>query len=147
MQGNYTTKSAAETVSLGEKLGTTLKGGELVLLRGELGGGKTQFTKGLAKALGTTETIVSPTFTIERVYEGKSLVLHHFDLYRTKQDREILEQVTEFTRLPLNVTVVEWPENLVALLRFNHILVEFSYVENEDNERKIIIMKRGDKCS
>jgi len=147
MLGNYTTKSAAETASLGEKLGATLKGGELVLLAGELGGGKTQFTKGIAKALGIAETVVSPTFTIERVYAGKTLVLHHFDLYRTRQDREILEQITEFTKSPLDVTVVEWPENLTALTGFNHILVDFNYVENEDNERKISITRRGDEWS
>lgn len=146
MQGSFTTKSAAETVSLGEKLGATLKGGDLVFLRGELGAGKTQFTKGIAKELGVADTVVSPTFTIERIYEGKRLVLHHFDLYRTHEDREIREQIIEFQSSPLDVTVVEWPENLAALAEMSHYEVSFKYV-NDEEDREIKISEKGDRWS
>jgi tRNA A37 threonylcarbamoyladenosine biosynthesis protein TsaE len=70
MQKKFITKSDQETIALGFKLGSELCGGEFIALTGDLGGGKTQFTKGIAKALGITETVVSPTFTIERIYQG-----------------------------------------------------------------------------
>jgi tRNA threonylcarbamoyladenosine biosynthesis protein TsaE len=133
----FTTKSAAETIEFGRRIGETLKGGELILLYGELGGGKTQFTKGLALGLGVTETVISPTFTIERIYRGKSFELHHLDLYRTHDDREMLEEIREFTGSKKIVTVIEWPENLADLSEMNAMVINFEYVS--DNERKITI--------
>ncbi len=145
MRANYTTKSATETTKLGEELGITLKGGDLVLLTGELGGGKTQFTKGIAKALGISETVVSPTFTIERTYQGKTFTLHHLDLYRTHEDREIQSQIEEYVTSPLDITVIEWPENMTILASKNHYLVNFSYTD--DDNRVITFSKVGAEWS
>lgn len=145
MSETFITKSAEETTKLGEKIGKSLKGGDLLLLTGDLGGGKTQFTKGVARALGISEMVVSPTFTIERAYQGKRLTLHHFDLYRTHEDRELFEEISEFTRSSNDITVVEWPENMKSLSEFPHTLISFEYLE--DNERKLTLEKVGDEWS
>lgn len=145
MQGISITKSSAETIDLGAKLASSFNGSELVLLRGDLGAGKTQFTKGIARALGSTETVTSPTFTIEKIYPGKLLTLHHFDLYRIKEDKEIEAQMQELLSSPVDVTVVEWPQNMAALGRASHYLVDIEYID--DDSRKISISKVGDTWS
>lgn len=133
MQKTFTTKSDIETIALGSKLGASLRGGEFIALTGDLGGGKTQFTKGIAKGLGITETIVSPTFTIERIY-GK---LHHFDLYRAHDDQEIAEGIRDLAGDPENIVVVEWPENIAGILPQIYTAINFKYIG--ENEREIII--------
>lgn len=133
MQKKFTTKSDQETTALGSKLGASLRGGEFIALTGDLGGGKTQFTKGIAKGLGITETIVSPTFTIERTY-GR---LHHFDLYRTHNDKEIAEEISDLISDGENIVVVEWPENIEGILPQKYTAVNFRYIS--ENEREITI--------
>lgn len=76
---------AAETIAIGEKLAMSLQGGELILLDGDLGAGKTTFTKGLAKGLGITRNIKSPTFTLIREYSMGRLPLYHMDVYRLEE--------------------------------------------------------------
>lgn len=77
----YTTNSVNETIDLGERIGTAIKSGAVVSLTGDLGVGKTAFTKGLALGLGIEDTISSPTFTLMKEYEGR-LDLKHIDAYR-----------------------------------------------------------------
>lgn len=131
MQKKFITKSDQETIALGSKLGESLRGGEFIALTGDLGGGKTQFTKGIARALGITETVVSPTFTIERVY-GK---LHHFDLYRTRNDKEIAAEIHDLANDGQSIIVVEWPENIEGILPEKYTAVSFKYLS--ENEREI----------
>ena len=76
------TRSQPQTVAVGRALGECLAEGDVLVLTGDLGAGKTQLTKGMAAGLGITEDVTSPTFTIEMVYEGGRLPLYHFDLYR-----------------------------------------------------------------
>ena len=146
MSETYITKSTEETINLGAKLAKSLKGGDIILLYGDLGAGKTQFTKGVAKGLGITEMVTSPTFTIERIYQGKRLVLHHFDLYRTHEDREIAEQISEFARSGVDVAVIEWPENMQNLTKYSRLKVSFEEPEDEAT-RKITIEKVRDGWS
>lgn len=143
--GKFTTKSAEETLRLGEKIGAALTGGELILLIGDLGSGKTQITKGIASGIGVSDTVISPTFTIERTYQGKSFELHHFDLYRTKEDRELSQEIDELISSKANVVVIEWPENLSSLMRKDHIEIIFN--ETDDDERQITISPRGNTWS
>lgn len=75
-------KSTEETIGLGRVLGGILEAGDVLVLTGDLGAGKTQLTKGIAQGMGVADDVTSPTFTIEMVYEGASLPLYHFDLYR-----------------------------------------------------------------
>lgn len=77
-----TSSSPEETISLGRRLGELLDEGDVLVLTGDLGAGKTQLTKGIAQGMGVVDDVTSPTFTIEMVYEGTRLPLYHFDLYR-----------------------------------------------------------------
>lgn len=105
----YESLSADETFDLGEKLGETLKNGDIVALYGDLGAGKTVFAKGIASGLGVSEEITSPTFTLLKQYEGR-LRLCHFDLYRIEDD-EALENIGFYEYLGgEGVCVIEWAE-------------------------------------
>ncbi len=115
------TKSESETYALAEKIAKTLSGGEAILLSGTLGAGKTTFTKGLAKALGVVKTVVSPTFTIVKEYQGSSLMLYHIDMYRIEDEDEIYELGIEELYGNDSVTVIEWnkmeelPEKVISI--------------------------------
>lgn len=107
--GVYQVKSVAETYDLAEKLADTLKGGEIILLNGDLGAGKTTFTKGLAEALGVVEEVTSPTFTIMNVYTSGRLKLNHLDMYRVESSDELYELgISESVGESDAVTVIEW---------------------------------------
>lgn len=87
----------------------TLHGGEVIVLQGDLGAGKTTFTKALACALGVREVVTSPTFTFLRSYRGDKLRLHHFDLYRAEDEDSLYELgLAEYLGNPDSVCVIEW---------------------------------------
>lgn len=104
----YTTERAEQTEELGFQLASRLHGGEVVLLNGELGAGKTTFSKGLARGLGVSDTITSPTFTLLNVYKGKDLKLFHFDMYRLTAGSDSDYGFDEYYGLPDNVCLIEW---------------------------------------
>ncbi len=106
--GVFKVASIAETYDLAEKLAEELRGGEIILLSGDLGAGKTTFTKGLAQALGVTEEVTSPTFTIMNVYESGRLKLNHLDMYRIENADEIYELGVSECFADDTVTVIEW---------------------------------------
>ena len=99
------TKNEKELINLGERLGTLLQKNDVLILSGELGAGKTTFTKGLAKGLGIRQMIKSPTYTIVREYEGR-LPLYHLDVYRIEGDADSID-LDEFL-FGGGVTVIEW---------------------------------------
>ena len=99
------TKNEEELINLGERLGTLLQKNDVLVLSGELGAGKTTFTKGLAKGLGIRQMIKSPTYTIVREYEGR-LPLYHLDVYRIEGDADSID-LDEFL-FGGGVTVIEW---------------------------------------
>lgn len=102
------TRSTEETYALAQKIAQELNGGEVILLNGTLGAGKTTFTKGLALALGVKKTVVSPTFTIIKEYEGEKLHLYHIDMYRLEDDDELEELGVEELYREDSVVVIEW---------------------------------------
>ena len=107
---HFVTHSQAETIAVGEQLGRELAAGDVLVLTGDLGAGKTQLTKGIAAALGCEGDVTSPTFTIEMVYEGGRLPLYHFDLYRL-DDPDQLEDTGIFDVLGADgVCSIEWGE-------------------------------------
>lgn len=134
--GDFTTTSVEETLAIGAKIGKQLTGGEVFLLRGDLGAGKTVFVKGLATGLGIDPTdVTSPTFTLINIHEGR-LRLYHIDLYRLESQTNLGLGLEELFDDKSSVIAVEWAERLrVAPARA--IPVEMSYIS--DNERKIII--------
>lgn len=102
-------KGEQETIALGERLGRKLKAGALLLLRGELGAGKTTLTRGLARGAGYRGRVSSPTFALAHVYRGKRLTVHHLDLYRLARGEHLEVGIEELLADPRAVVVVEWP--------------------------------------
>lgn len=108
--GTFVSSSTAETIALGEKCGELLAAGDVLVLTGDLGAGKTQFTKGIARGMGISADVTSPTFTIEMVYEGGMMPLYHFDLYRLN-DSSQLDDIGLFDAMESDgPTVIEWGE-------------------------------------
>src|SRR5215471_14200105 len=102
--------SPAETEVLGESFGRAAQSGWVLGLSGDLGAGKTQFVKGLARGLGIGARIHSPTFSLINVYEGGQLTLFHIDLYRLENLQQLLSAGLEEYLHPAGVTVIEWAE-------------------------------------
>jgi tRNA threonylcarbamoyladenosine biosynthesis protein TsaE len=102
--------SPGETEALGESLGRAAQSGLVIGLSGDLGAGKTQFVKGIARGLGITRRVHSPTFALVNIYTGGRLTLFHLDLYRLETREQILAAGLEEYLKPDGVTVIEWAE-------------------------------------
>jgi tRNA threonylcarbamoyladenosine biosynthesis protein TsaE len=134
--GEFTTHSPEETFALAKSIGERLSGGEILLLSGELGAGKTVFAKGLAAGLGIDPAdVTSPSFTLINVHEGR-LRFYHIDLYRLESDRQVDLGLEEIFEDETAVTVVEWAERL-SFVPARATEVEIFYVSN--SERRIVI--------
>ena len=118
----FTTHSAAETEALGERLASRLTGGEVIAYTGDLGAGKTAFTRGLARGLGITDRVTSPTFTIVNEYEGGRLPLFHFDMYRLSSSDELYDIGWEDYLARGGVCAVEWSEIVSDALEENELI-------------------------
>ena len=108
----FTTHSPEQTEAVGERLGQALRGGEIVAYRGGLGAGKTAFTRGLARGLGISMRVTSPTYTIVNEYTGGRLPLFHFDMYRLASSDELFDIGWEDYLARGGVCAVEWSENV-----------------------------------
>ena len=134
MQDELTT-SPAETELAGERLGERLEAGDVVLLSGELGAGKTTFVRGVARGAGSDAWVASPTFQLVRVYPGR-VQLAHVDLYRIEKSRELADLgLDELAQQ--GAVVVEWGERL-AIDGAAHI-----QIEHLGGDRRLIRTKRG----
>jgi tRNA threonylcarbamoyladenosine biosynthesis protein TsaE len=131
-------RSPAETEALGEQLGRAAQRGLVIALSGELGAGKTQLVKGLARGLGIAARVHSPTFTLVNEYAGGRLKLFHLDLYRLESSAQILAAGLEEFLQPDGVAVVEWAERIYDL-RFAICDLRKMQIEIvSETERKII---------
>ena len=130
------TASRDGTISLGERIGRSLKAGDIVALHGDLGAGKTTLIQGIARGLGVKGWVTSPTFTIINEFKGR-LVLYHIDLYRIDKMEDALEVEIEEYFEKGGVTVIEWSEKIRPLLPARTIEINIEIVS--DNERKIKI--------
>ena len=101
----------SDTLELGERLGRALEPGDLVLLFGELGSGKTTLVRGLAKGAGLRARVSSPSFALANVYRGRRLTLHHLDLYRVEPGDAGEIGVDELLQDPRGALAVEWPKS------------------------------------
>ena len=108
----FITHSPEETELLGQRLGETLSGGEIIAYQGGLGAGKTAFTLGLARGLGISMRVTSPTYTIVNEYTGGRLPLFHFDMYRLGSAEELFDIGWEDYLARDGVCAVEWSENV-----------------------------------
>ncbi len=141
-----TIASEAEMKQLGEKLGKLLGGGEVFELIGDVGAGKTTFTKGLAVGMKIDEVIQSPTFTISRVYTTPSgLELRHYDFYRLNEAGIMASELAESIDQPDVVTIVEWAKAVESVLSSDRIRVAIS--ATSDEERQVEITAQGSRSA
>ena len=144
-----TTKSPKETTDLGQKIASSLKGGETFALVGELGSGKTTFVKGLASGLGIEQRIISPTFIILRKYDVRSVTgirspvsdFYHIDLYRLEDNIESEVRnlgVEDVWSDPKNVVAVEWAEKVTGMLPGNTVWIKFENLGGDKRKIKVI---------
>ena len=134
----FITNSEGETEALGVRLAEALAPGAVIAFTGDLGAGKTAFTRGLARGLGIADRVASPTFTIVNEYEGGRLPLFHFDMYRLSSSDELFDVGWEDYLARGGVCAVEWSENVSDALEGDVIVLEIRRGES-DGQRVIEI--------
>jgi tRNA threonylcarbamoyladenosine biosynthesis protein TsaE len=128
------TQAPEETAAIACRIASLLQPGDVILLKGDLGSGKSTFARAVIRALcGEQTEVPSPTFTLVQTYEAPSFVVWHFDLYRLKNPEEIYELGIEEASLS-GVSLIEWPERMGAIMPRNRLEIEFSY-GSQENER------------
>jgi tRNA threonylcarbamoyladenosine biosynthesis protein TsaE len=140
MRGSFRSAGAGETEALGARLADSLALGDVVLVEGELGAGKTTFVRGAARRLGVSTPVTSPTFTIGQRYRGRELVVSHIDLYRvTSLAGEEPDLLTDYVG-PDTVSFVEWPGEAEATLAgLAHVAAHVSLEHGGEDLRLVTI--------
>src|SRR5436305_12825155 len=139
MPRDFTTNSPEETIALGRELASRLEPPKIVVLRGDLGAGKTTLVKGIAEGFhaASHENVTSPTFTLIHEYRGPAATLYHIDLYRIDTQRELETLGLDDLRNENSVLLIEWGEKFPRFQRERD--VEIALVRVSDNQRQIII--------
>ena len=137
MTKEYTTAGEEQTEALGFRLGQLIQPGAVIAYTGDLGAGKTAFTRGLARGLGIPDRVTSPTFTIVNEYEGGRLPLFHFDMYRLGSSDELFDIGWEDYLARGGVCAVEWSENVLDALPEDTVWVRIA--REGDTGRSITI--------
>ena len=153
MEACYLSNSAEETRAYGERLGALLQEGDVLVLTGDLGAGKTQLTKGIAAAMGVADDVTSPTFALEAVHEGAEMPLYHFDLYRLTSADELGDAGVWDVLGGDGVCVIEWGEQFAEELGEERLDVYVTRLETEaapgeEPQREIRVVShdwRGDE--
>ena len=138
MKYEFITHSPEETIALAENIGRLLRAGDCIAYYGDLGAGKTTFTRGIAKGMGLPDEVSSPTFAIVNEYHGKGrLSLYHFDMYRIMGSDEL--ETTGFYDYPMEESIfaVEWSENIEDAFPDDVIRINIERID--DDTRKITI--------
>ena len=130
--------TSGQTEQLGEHIGRNLRGGEVIELISDLGGGKTTLTRGIARGAGSTDKVASPSFTMSREYETPHFTIMHFDLYRLATAGVVGEELREFVSDVHYVTVVEWAAVAEEVLPASRMTITISKTANED-ERSCVV--------
>ena len=141
MTKEYTTAGEEQTEALGFRLGQQLQPGAVIAYTGDLGAGKTAFTRGLARGLGIPDRVTSPTFTIVNEYEGGRLPLFHFDMYRLGSSDELFDIGWEDYLARGGVCAVEWSENVDDALVEDAIRVDIRRGAQDD--QRVISVTNG----
>lgn len=136
----FTTHSAEATVALGRSLADALRSAKIVLLRGDLGAGKTTLVKGIAEAFraASAEDVTSPTFTLVHEYRGPEVSLFHVDLYRVDTPRQLETLGLDDLMAENSILLIEWGEKFPRLERQRD--VEIAFERGSENERRIRIL-------
>lgn len=132
--------------TFGANVGALLKGGEVIELVGDVGAGKTTFTKGLAQGMNIDEDVQSPSFTISRVYGAPSgLTLAHYDFYRLNDAGIMANELHETVNDPKTVTIIEWAEIITGVLPADRLTITIYSTANDEYARRIEITAGGEK--
>lgn len=143
----YRSASVEDTERLGELVAAELEDGDVLILTGGLGVGKTHFTKGVAAALGDTHPVTSPTFALMAVHDGGRIPLFHFDLYRLEHAFE-LEDTGIYDVLGYEgACLLEWGEQFQDELTDEYLSVEFARDDDDPNVRMVTLEAHGDRAS
>jgi len=126
------TSSVDQTRAIAASLAELARPGDLILMAGDLGAGKTAFTQGFGFGLGVTAPITSPTFTIAQVYSGR-LTLHHLDVYRLDQLNEVLDIGIAELLDEGGVTLIEWGDQILPILPADFLEIRLAYGEEDDD--------------
>ena len=138
-KNSFISISSDDTFSFGSKFANSIDYGSVIFLIGDLGSGKTTFSKGFASGLGFSDEILSPTYSILNEYKLNSKSLYHFDLYRLKSVNEFLEiGGIEYLNDKKSISLIEWPELIKEMVSDNIIEIKFEHLS--DKERKITIL-------
>jgi len=137
-------KGEGATILFARKIADKLKGGEVILLSGDLGAGKTTFTRGLGKALGVKQNVNSPTFVVMKVYHANTAMVNklvHIDAYRLESGRDLMNiGAMEYFGAEKTVTVIEWPEKVSDILPNNTININ---IKNTGEDSREFIVKNN----
>lgn len=136
------TRSPEETDRLGQALGGLLRAGDVLLLQGTLGAGKTLLTQGIAKGMGISDHVTSPTFILANQYDGP-LTLYHIDLYRIEATAEAIDLGLDDYFYGEGVCVVEWPERAMSAMPLEYLHVTLEHVD--ENERSLTFHPKGSR--
>jgi tRNA threonylcarbamoyladenosine biosynthesis protein TsaE len=133
------TANVSATRALAADVARLTRGGDVIVLAGEMGAGKTAFTQGFARALGVTEAVTSPTFTLVQSYPAHGgLTLHHLDVYRLDRMAEVSDLGLEELIEPRGVTVIEWGDAIADVLPDDRLEIRFEFADDE-SERDVSI--------
>lgn len=133
----YIVKTILETEQLAKSFASRLKVGDVVLLNGDLGAGKTTFTQFVFHELGVSEVVNSPTFAILKSYQGRDCMLHHFDTYRITTEEAIEAGFDEILSSDSGIIFIEWSETIAPLLPKDCKVVNIRVIDTEKREFEI----------
>jgi len=140
----FLSRSPEETIAIGHRLVSLLEPGQMVVLRGDLGAGKTTLVKGIAEGFHSAlrENVTSPTFTLVHEYRGARVTLFHIDLYRIDTERELMTLgIDDLRSQPGNVVIVEWGEKFDWIVQESNAEVRIQRMG--ENERRIVFAPKG----
>ena len=137
MKKQLVTKNLAETIEIGREIGSSLKGGEVIELISDLGGGKTTLTKGIAEGAGSKDMVASPSFTISYLYSAPKFNIHHFDFYRLEDSGVVGLSLAEAISEKNDVIVIEWGDIVADILPESRITIKLSSDAKDENKRII----------
>jgi tRNA threonylcarbamoyladenosine biosynthesis protein TsaE len=141
---HITSHSPEETETIGAALGSRLRGGEVIELVSDLGGGKTTFVRGLARGMGSVDRVVSPTFTLSREYTAGERTLYHFDFYRLHEAGLAADELAEIITTPHAVAIVEWSDVVRHVMPPHTVTITITPLS--ETEREFIVQYPNERA-